>query len=375
MLVSKRSLLPRVTEIRYQLGALSALLSIILLLSGCGGRDSGTPPASTPDGIAPTAGATVALEPGDTRLLIAHGNTVSTLTLSGQQALVLALEERHNVIEMALSPDGKQIVFIVELPAYTNDEGQLDFGADLYVSDIDGSDARRVLAHESVGDYFEAPAWLNETTLLFGWRGLAADGSTSRIERLDLSSGAHDVVLQSAAMGTLSPNRQDIVYTMIDPQTRVQRLVRENLTSSDEPRVLVDENAGLALFSAVAFSPDGSQLAFAAVDVIEAIPPPPPPEPPPRSAGSGLSYKTSSAAATLHPFAQDVWLIDASEGTGLHRIADIAENMPSVSWSGDGSGIYVFGPGFLWRLDPASGAAEQLRATGERGAVIWLEGE
>jgi Tol biopolymer transport system component len=285
------------------------------------------------------------------------------------------------VIEMALSPNGTQIAFVVELPAYTNDEGQLDFGADLYVSNIDGSNARRVLEHASVGDYFEAPAWLDETTLLFGWRGLAADGSTSRIERLDLSSGTHDVVLQNAAMGALSPDRRDIVYTTIDPQTRVQRLVIENLTAGDEPRVLVDENAGLALFSAVAFSPDGSQLAFAAVDVLEAIPPPPPPEAPGPVAMSlvrGLAVEArgyNGTAATLHPFAQDVWLIDANDGSGLHRIAEIAENMPSVSWSGDGSSLYVFGPGFLWRLDPTSGAAEQLRATGERGAVIWLEGK
>jgi Tol biopolymer transport system component len=372
MLATKRTPIHRATEIRYQLEAAGlALLAAVLLLTGCGGDDSGPRPASTPDGSTPARVEAAALEPGDTRLLIAHGNAIGSITLSGQENRILALDERQNIIEMALSPDGSQVAFVVELPAYTNDKGELDFGADLYVSNLDGSDARRVLEHDSVGSYYEAPAWLNETTLLFGWRGLAADGSTSRIERLDMTTGTHDVVLQNAAMGTLGPDRQDIVYTTIDPQTRVQRLVIESLSASDEPRVLVDEKAGLALFSAVAFSPDGSQLAFAAVDLTDAIPPPPPPQP----AGSGLGYRTTSATTTTHPFAQDVWLVNPNDGTGLHRIADIAENMPSVSWSGNSAHLYVFGPGFLWRLDPATGAAEPLRQTGERGSVIWLEGE
>jgi hypothetical protein len=63
------------------------------------------------------------------------------------------------------------------------------------------------------------------------------------------------------------------------------------------------------------------------------------------------------------------------DGTGLHRVADIAENMPSVSWSADGRSLYVLGPGYLWRLDPATGGAEMLRESGERGAIIWLEGD
>jgi Tol biopolymer transport system component len=144
--------------------------------------------------------------------------------------------------------------------------------------------------------------------------------------------------------------------------------VAEDVAASDSPSVLVDEDDGLALFSAVAFSPDGSQLAFAAVDLGTAPPPPMPPAP------SGWRDSSVAAGVAGHPFAQDVWLVNPSDGAGLRRVADIAENMPSVSWSGDGSGLYVLGPGFLWRLDPATGAAEMLRQSGERGAIVWLEG-
>jgi Tol biopolymer transport system component len=342
------------------------LTGVLLLLTGCGDSDDGSPPEATAAIASPAAGATLA--PGDARFLLARRNVIEDITLSGQQRGVLALEEKVRILDLSLSPDGSQLAFVVELPAYTNEGGQLDFGADLYVSGADGSNPHRLLEHETVGDYFERPIWLNESTLLVGWRGFDASGSFSRIETVNTDGGEHEVVLNDAAIGDLSPDRTSIVYTTIDPKTRVQRLVIEALATDDEPRILVDENAGLALFSAVAFSPDGSQLAFAAVDLGGAVPPPKPPSP----HGSRSAYETVDV--TTHPFAQDVWLIDPRDGSGLHRAADIAENMPSVSWSGDGSSLYVFGPGFLWRLSPASGEAEQLRETAEPGAIVWLDG-
>jgi Tol biopolymer transport system component len=355
------------TEIRYQL--LAALGLAVLLLVACAGGADPAPPASTPDET-PGAVATAPLEAGDTRFLLARRNAIDNITLSGQSVRLVTLDDNVNILDMSMSADGNQLAFVVELPAYTNDDGELDFGADLYVSNVDGGNARLVAKHEGVGTYFEAPAWLNSTTLLVGTRGFDdLTGSFSRIERVDLTTGAREVVLEDAAMGTLSPDRAAIVYTSLDPQTRVQRLVIEDLASSDTPRVLVDEFDGLALFSAVVFSPDASQLAFAAVDLLDTAPPA---QPPP---ASGASRGVSRAFATTHPFAQDVWLVDPADGAGLHRIADIAENMPSVSWSGDGNQLYVLGPGFLWRLDPATGEAEMLRESGERGSIIWLEGE
>jgi Tol biopolymer transport system component len=357
----------RSIEIRYQL-VTAALFFVMALpfLAGCTAAGP-TPPGSNPDATSPAATA-VSLEPGDARLLLARRNGIENVTLSGEATSLVLLEENMRILEMALSPDRSKIAFVVELPAYTNEQGQLDFGADLYVANVDGSDARLLVAHSTVGDYFEAPTWLDESTLLAGWRGFDASGSTSRIERIDAASGTREVVLEDAAMGGLSPDRSAIVYTTIDPETRVQRLVIDELATDDAPRVLVDEFDGLALFSAVAFSPDGSAVAFAAVDLNSAVAPHGP------AAPRGASIALSTAGTLTHPFAQDIWLVNPDDGTGLHRIADIAENMPSVSWSGDGSDLFVLGPGFLWRLDPATGEAEMLRQSGERGAIIWLEG-
>jgi Tol biopolymer transport system component len=329
----------------------------------CSGKSGASTSPTTVTSSPPAA----TLEPGDVRFLLARRSVIEDITLSGQQAGVVQLDGDVNILDMSLSPDGRQIAFVVELPAYTNDKGELDFGADLYVSDIDGANIRKVAEHAHVGDYFEAPAWLDDTTLIVGWRGADVSlGSFSRIETVNLKDGAGEVVLSDAAMGNLSPDRKSIVYTAINPETRVQRLVIEDLATDDEPRVLVNEYAGLALFSAVSFSPDETQIAFAAVDFLNSPAPPPMPPPP-------QDETTHVATVTTHPFAQDVWLIN-TDGTGLRRLGDIAENMPSVTWSGDGSSIYALGPAFLWRIDPATAEPEKLRESGERGAILWLDG-
>lgn len=355
---------------RYQL-TISILLVTTFCLTACRAENKPIPPGSKPDVTAPTA-ATPTLEPDDARFLLGHGNRIESVTLSGQATPLVTLAGNVNVLDMALSADKQQLAFVVELPAFTNDEGQIDFGADLFVSNADGSDTRRLLRHDNVGDYFEAPAWLDESTLLVGSRGLdpATSASFSRIERVDLASGNREVVLNDAAMGTLSPDSKSIVYIAIDPQTRVQRLVVEDITADDEPQVLVGEYDGLALFSGAQFSPDGSQLAFAAVDLsINSAPQ----QPQPSEARSERRVHNVALAMT-HPFAEDVWLIDPADGSGLRRLGDLAENMPSISWTGDGRQIYALGPALLWRIDPAAGLAEMIRQSDGRGSIIWLEG-
>jgi Tol biopolymer transport system component len=351
------------------------VLAVASVVAGCGSSEP-KPPGSAVNvgsdhsiGATPPTVTTVPLEAGDTRFLLGQQNIIETVTLSGGEARLIQLDDGVNVLAMALSPDRSRLAFVVELPAYAKEDGSIDFGTDLYVSDADGSNAHRVLEHMSTGEYFEAPAWLDDSTLLVGTRGSdPVTGSYSRIEKVDIAKSTRTVVLDNAAMGAISPDGKSIAYTAIDPQTRVQHLVIENLTTDDQPRILVDEYAGLALFSAVTFSPDGSELAFAAVD-LGTIPPPPMP-----ASRSDAVWKGAVQTLT-HPFAEDAWVINPSDATGLHRMADMGENMPSLTWSGDSAWVYALGPGFLWRLDPAASTGEQLRQSTGAGAILWLEGK
>jgi Tol biopolymer transport system component len=338
-------------EILSQLLRFAAVLSFAALLSACS-KDAG-------DSVEPLAD-------GDVRFLMARDNGIEEVTLSGQDRQLFTLPENHFVLQPSISPDGKMIAFIVELPARAGPNGQLDFGADLYVANRDGSNPRPLLVHSRVGEYLEAPDWLDPDTLLVGVRGLdaAAGRSFSRILRVDAITGAQDLLRDDAAMGALSPDKKSLVYTTIDPRTRLEQLVVGD-AAAQEARVIVSDTSGLALFLTSAFSPDGSQIAFAAVDVATIAPPPPPP-------GAGRSAPLAPAPAT-HPFAQDVWLVNR-DGSDLRRLGEIAENMPSLTWSGDGASIYVLGPSFLWRIDPATGNPEQLRQSGQRAWLIWLAG-
>jgi Tol biopolymer transport system component len=314
-------------------------------------------------GPAPDPGQTPA--PGDVRFLFARNGGIEEITLSGQDKRLLTLD-KLGVLQPSISPDGKSIAFIAEIPARTASNGLLDFGADLYVSDRDGANPHPVLLHSRVGEYLESPDWLDSKSLYVGVRGLdtASGKSFSRILKVNVASGAQEVVLENAVIGAISRDRKSLVFSSVDPQTRVEQLVVGDVKGGS-PHVIVPDTSGLALFLSSAFSPDGSQIAFAAVDVRSLAPPPRPPSapataPPPES--------------LVHPFAQDVWLINR-DGSNLHRLGEIAENMPSLTWSGDGSSIYVIGPNFLWRLDPAAGTAEQLRESKDRAWIVWLEGK
>jgi Tol biopolymer transport system component len=221
------------------------------------------------------------------------------------------------------------------------------------------------LLHSSVGEYLEAPDWIDPNTVLVGVRGLdrATSKTFSRIVKIDLSTGKQEIYLEDAAMGAVSRDRKSLVYASVDRRTYVEQLMVTDI-GGRSPSVVVPDTSGLALFIATAFSPDGSQIAFAAVDVRQIAPPPAPP---------GVPGVPPPAMSLMHPFAQDVWLVNR-DGSGLKRLGEIAENMPSLTWSGDGSRIYVVGPSYLWRLDPVAATAEQLRQSGDRSWIIWLAG-
>ncbi len=63
-----------------------------------------------------------------------------------------------------------------------------------------------------------------------------------------------------------------------------------------------------------------------------------------------------------------------TDGTGLRRLAEIAENMPSISWSGDGRTIYALGPSALWKIDAVSGKSDQIGQGIVLGQIVWLSG-
>jgi hypothetical protein len=76
--------------------------------------------------------------------------------------------------------------------------------------------------------------------------------------------------------------------------------------------------------------------------------------------------------ASLHPFFQDVWLINA-DGTNLRRVAEVIERSLSLSWSPDGKSIYAMGTEKFRRVDVATGAITVLGEGAPQAGVTVYE--
>lgn len=319
----------RLTISRLPVLALAPLL--VAFAAACsGGEDAAAPPA--------------AMGPSGTRFLMASEKGI-TETSAAAERTILKYNDGSYLLDPVVSPDGKKLAFIRQPSAKVYANGGVDFGSDLYVADRDGRNAREIVRHESVAEFVRTPAWLpGGDELLYSVRGRLPTGEADfRIERIDLRSGRRVRLVANAIDPVVSPDATRIAYVAIAFTDQ------ESLTVSDllgqNSRVVVSSDFGLALMSSIVWSPDGKQIAFAAVD---ARSPAPPPAPTPRR-----------PQTSLHPFAQDVWVVDATGGN-LRRVADIAINAPSIAWSRDGSAFFVLGATGFFRVDAKTGAQQQI---------------
>ncbi|HXH23477.1 MAG TPA: hypothetical protein VNN10_15770 [Dehalococcoidia bacterium] len=316
-----------------------------LILAACGGDGQAVTPCRP------------ASEP---RFLLTSEDGISEMRADGSRRLILGWRDETYPLDPSVSPDCTRVAFALQPPAKPLPDGNVDFGSDLALAGIDGKGPRILAKHQRVAEFLRAPAWLSESELLYTYRGRGPNGLPDlRIERLDLKTGASRRYIESAIDAAVSPDRGLLVYVAIDPLTQAETLT---VASADlrGARAVAGAANNLALFSGQTFSPDGSKIAFAAVDISQPL------------QGGALPVRPGGTFA-WHPFAQDIWLVN-SDGTGLRRLSEIAENMPSIAWSADGAFVYVLGPGAFWRIDTATGLAVKLAAGVPLGQIALLAG-
>ena len=320
-----------------------AIALVAGVLTACGGGDAETGGPSN--------------EP---RFILASDDGLSEVRLDLAKRSIIKWEDNSYPLDPAVSPDGKSIAFGLQSPAKSRPDGSLDFGSDIRVVGTDGKGERELVKHNRVAEFLRTPAWISNEELLYTYRGRKESGESDvRIERLEVASGRSTRFIESAMDPAISKDRRQIVYNAIDPRTQEETLMVAGIDLAGR-RPVVDASSKLALFSSQVFSPDGTKIAFAAVDLKAPLP-----------GGSGAP--TGIGVFAAHPFAQDVWMVNV-DGTGLHRMAEIAENMPSIVWSPDGSSLYVLGPGAFWRIDATTGQAEKIGPGIPLGQIVWLSG-
>ena len=90
-----------------------------------------------------------------------------------------------------------------------------------------------------------------------------------------------------------------------------------------------------------------------------------------RGSRRALNVSHIEDASTAADLGEDVWIVN-SDGTGLKRLAEIAENQPSLAWTSDGSTLFAVGATAFWKIDAASGKAQQAGSGVPLGQIIWL---
>jgi Tol biopolymer transport system component len=219
-----------------------------------------------------------------------------------------------------------------------------------------------VFEHDQPNQLVRYPQWAGEQTLYAIVQELeTVDGVTHAVytlSRIDIATGERAVVLEDAVAFDIAPDGERIAYAKLQPDAG-ETLQAVDIDAANGGVELVPATEGLAPFNSPHFSPDGERIAFAAADQNMPL------------AGRAVSAKP--IAATLDGLPQDIWIIDA-EGSRPQVAAELKEDVPALTWGGDGEYIYVLGANALYEINLENGAVTEIGEGVFHGQLAWAPG-
>jgi Tol biopolymer transport system component len=314
--------------------------------------------ARTP--AAPSSAATTSAPAGGS-LLITRGEALLLRDIAtGNEQQVLVAPQGVLVTYPAWAPDGSKFAFALLHPfAGRVNDALADWGSDLYVAGSSGGPPRELLKHDAPGAQFEAPTWAPDgSALLYSYLSFTYDargqftGQREQIRRLDLATGGVTTVLDDAADSDLCRTGAQLAFMRFDPLTNTRNSIGVADGEGGNPHTILAASAAIQNFLYPHFSPDCSQLVFAASATNTRLPS--------RSrAAASLSYRGETAV--LHGLPTDIWTINV-DGTGLRRLTYVNEDEPYPIWSSNGTSLFVLGTNGLYRVLPQQGDVTRIAA-------------
>lgn len=355
------------------------------VLAGCSGGTGATPvtPRSTSPGAGtdqPKGGNATGVPALTGKLLETSQSTLELISGGKQTAVARASSARAYLEYPAFAPDGQRMVYVLAMPPSAG-QGK-DWGSDIYLANIDGSNAKVLLKHDAPGATLDSPSFTPDgDSLIFAYTRALYDargrltGLTQRIERLALATGTRTTVLDHAFQPAVSWDGSQLVYLQQDPG-QPAALAIANIDGSQPHRFSAQQLPFQSLY-APHFSPDGRQVVFAAAgnpfgdrQVSPVV----------LSRRSGILATLPEwlrpAAAEADGVAWDVWTIQ-TDGMELRRLTALQEDLPFPLWLADGKTILFLGARGLYTIpDDTRNSLADLKRLGDgvhNGQIAWCQ--
>ena len=339
---------------RWPMRPFALILAAVLLASACGGGGGkGSPDGGQPQGSS---------APGV--LIFSRPDGLYSYDVKSAALSPLIKPEQANsfVLDPAVSRDGTRLAYIRQPPPKVNGTSY-DAGSDLWVADRDGSNARMVFAHAQPNQLVRYPQWGADSSLYAIVQEIETQqGITSvvyTLQRFTAETDQRTQVLRDVLAYSLSPDGERVAYAKFARETGES--FEALPLAGGEPVTLVAPTENLAPFNSPRYSPDGTQLAFASAD----------------QTGARGEWRYVAARGMGRPDApgadglpEDIWTVPAGGGRPT-RVADLKEDLPALTWNGDGTRIYVIGAAGLYEVNLENGATSRIGDGSFHAQVVW----
>lgn len=269
------------------------------------------------------------------------------------------------VLDPAVSDDGTRLAYINQPPPKI-DGTRYDAGSDLWVANRDGSGARLLWAHEVANQLVRYPEWGPDGALYAIVQEIETQNGVSAVtytlQRFNPESGARATVLRDVLAYAISPDGTRVAYAKLARETGEAFEVIPIAGGAAETLVAPSEN--LAPFNSPDYSPKGDSIAFASADQTQAPPGFPGTQP------GGVRPRARVASPAPDGLPQDIWTVSSKGGRPV-RVADLKEDLPALTWNGDGTKIYVLGAAGLYEVDVVNGATTRIGPGAFHGQITW----
>jgi len=312
---------------------------------------------------------------------------------SKQQQKLTNLPGGAAVTGASWSPDGKRIVY----SQFWRRPNERASGADLFISNADGSNPQIFAERDAPNGVVESPEWSQGGRIYYSVRHTQAGRESLQVVR-QAEGGQPEVLIDGGYNPTVSPDESALIYLR---NTRAgQAMMKKTLGQPGEGCELMSDQV-FQYLSQPRISPDGTKVALGGSgepnmqpsgcagansgqpSAGAALTPDPSPrgrgetalspDPSPRGRGEALvdlARMLEPAVAYAHGLPADVYTLNL-DGSGLTRVADIKDDDPTVAWSPDGSKLAIFGIGALYMVDSKGGPPTKLVEQGGYGGLDW----